>query len=464
MAFVRGPSILVSPVAAASDITVPLLRLRERRGAASEAVGARVRECRRAAGLTQAGLAGTRFSKEYVSQIELGKTTASSEALAWIAGRLRTDVDFLESGVCAADRERIERVIGEAEGLSDAHEYAAALAALAAVAGTVAAAGDHPLAGVWTAARCWALAQQGELDAASELLERRQHGGADEPAIVFLRGVVAYKRSDVERALRLFDEALQLAAAPGSASDRLRSDILGWRSRCHRRSRDWEAAREDVSLAIEFAESANDTRRAAYAYFQASLVDERTGSWLRSRRNAERALELFAELGDRANVGRMLNNLGGLAHLLGDSRRALELLDESFLIAVETGSAPDAGHVLCSLAEVRLAGDELAAAERDARKALELLDGRVDYLHEIGIAQLTLGRSLLEQGRSDEAETQIRAAELSFAELRSPGHEAAAAITHGDLAVRRGLTGEAAGLYRDAATALLPDPLLTLTD
>jgi tetratricopeptide (TPR) repeat protein len=423
-----------------------------------------VRTCRLAAGLSQAAVAGERFSKEYVSQIERGKTTPSAATLTWLASRLGTDIDFLETGVSTDDRGRAERAIGEAQELSDAHEYTAALAALDAVAGVMEAADDPRLAAAWVAARSWALVQLGELDAAGVLLEQVDVVEEDRAEIVFLRGVVAYKRSGVEEAKRLFDEALALAVASGAATDRLRSDIFGWRSRCHRRWRDWEAAREDVELAVELAIGGDDTRRTAYAYFQASLVHERMGNWVRSRRDAERARELFAELGDRANVGRMLNNIGGLTHLLGDSEHALELLEQSFRIAVETGSSPDAGHVLCSIAEVRLAADELEAAERDTRKALELFDGRIDYTHEIGIAQLTLGRALLEQGRTDEAEAQIRAAERSFEQIDSPGHDAAAAIAHGDLAARRGLTSEAAGRYRKAVATLLPDTLLPFPD
>jgi len=415
-------------------------------------------------GLTQTTLAGERFSKEYVSQIERGKTVPSVEALAWLAPRLGTDVDFLTTGTSAPDREHAEGAIARADRLSDEHEYAAALEELDAVAGIVETDPEGRIAGRWVAARVWALIQQGELGAAGELLERDATDDADAATMVLLRGVVAYKRSDIEDATRLFGEALELARTSDTAGDRLRSDIFSWRSRCHRRSRDWVAAREDVSLAIEFAESSHDTRRTAYAYFQASLVHERMGNWLQARRDAEQARLLFAEIGDRANVGNMLNNLGGLAHLLGDSDRAIELLDESFRIAVEMESAPAAAHVLCSIAEVRLARDELVEAERDARKALDLFDGRLDYLHGIGITQLTLGRALLAQGRSEEAESEIRAAELSFARISSPGHEAAAALLHGDLAAKRGATQEAADHYREAATALLPDTLLGLAD
>jgi len=416
-----------------------------------------VRECRRAAGLTQTELAGQRFSKEYISQIERGKTSPSDEALAWIAQHLQTDVGFLEHGVSAADRAAAERAVVESERLSDEHDYTAALQVLDGVAALVATADDAPLTAAWTVARAWALVQLGELEAASELLDGHEADQRGHPAPVFLRGVVAYKLSHIDEATRFFGEALALPVPEGLAGDRLHSDILSWRSRCHRRSRDWDAAREDSERAIELAESGLDNRRIAYAAFQASLVHERMGNWVQARRDAERALDLFEAIGDRANVGHILNNLGGLAHLLGDSAHALELLHQSFLVAVETGSKPHAAHVLCSIAEVRLATNDLAGAERDARNALDLFDGRIDYLHEIGIAQLTLGRTLLDQGRTEEAETQIRAAEDSFARINSPGHEAAAEIAHGDLAARRGSTSEAADRYRQAATSLLPN-------
>ena len=47
--------------------------------AAALALGERLRQLRVAAGLTQSELAGDRFSKEYLSQIERGKTRPTGE-------------------------------------------------------------------------------------------------------------------------------------------------------------------------------------------------------------------------------------------------------------------------------------------------------------------------------------------------------------------------------------------------
>src|SRR6266508_2008725 len=86
-------------------------------------LGERLRQLRVAAGLTQTELAGERFSKEYVSQIERGKTRPTPETIDWLAARLGVDAGFLANGVSGDERARVEAVLARAEALSEAHHY-----------------------------------------------------------------------------------------------------------------------------------------------------------------------------------------------------------------------------------------------------------------------------------------------------------------------------------------------------
>ena len=95
----------------------------------AQAIGERLRSLRRSAGLSQAELAAGRFSKEYMSQIERGKTRPTDETLEWLADRLATDREFLEHGVSKADAMRLEIALGDAEGLVEARSYDDALRA-----------------------------------------------------------------------------------------------------------------------------------------------------------------------------------------------------------------------------------------------------------------------------------------------------------------------------------------------
>src|SRR4051795_12438200 len=89
----------------------------------SARLGERVRQLRVAAGLTQTDLAGDRFSKEYVSQIERGKTRPTRETIAWLAAKLGADAGFLAEGVSAGERDRVEALLARAEALTEGHAY-----------------------------------------------------------------------------------------------------------------------------------------------------------------------------------------------------------------------------------------------------------------------------------------------------------------------------------------------------
>jgi transcriptional regulator with XRE-family HTH domain len=424
-------------------------------------VGGRLRSLRVAAGLTQSQLANGRFSKEYVSQIERGKTRPSAETLEWLAARLEADPAYLLGGVSAEDRGRVEAALARAEALSEQGEHAQAARAYAAARQAVAATGSPDLELRSLLGETWALAQSGGVQEALGLLsraraiaERPEFSDVDRAAVLFRLGVCRYHLSSISTANSLLTSALELADRSGLPCDLLRGDILDWRSRCYRRQRDWQAAREDVEHALELAESARDRRASARAYFQASLVAEREGHWLLARTYAERARGYFEELEDRANVGRLLNNLGGLNFSLGNPARAVDLLTSAYDVALETGDEPEAGLAMCSLAQVHLEISEPALAEDEASRALGLFGDRPDYLQGIGTAQLVLGRALLEQDRLDEAEGMLIAADKSFEQLSSVSHRAAAWVAQGDLAQKRNADREAARLYRRAAEAL----------
>jgi transcriptional regulator with XRE-family HTH domain len=428
----------------------------------ADGVGARVRLLRKSVGLSQAQLAAGRFSKEYVSQIERGKARPTAETLEWLADRLATDREFLEHGVSRADADRVDAALRAAEVLVEEHRNAEALDSFRAARELIRSVGAPAgLAFRLLRGEAWAHIRNGELDAAMSRLEdagtlavRSGFTDLDRAEVVFQVGVVRYSQSRIADAIVLLDESLLLAETSELPSDRLRSDILHWRSRCHRRNRDWVAAGEDIGRSLELAEASSDERRAADALFQASLVAQRQGRWVLARTYAERSRASFAALGDRATVARLLNNLAGLDHLLGDTERAVDLLEEAFEIFVELDLPVDAGYVCSSLAEIRLESGEPAAAEAQARKALDLLGGRVDHRQEVGTAQLVLGRALAAQGELDEGERWILAADETFVQASSVAHRSQAWIAQGDVQGRRGDDAVAATLYRRAAQAL----------
>jgi tetratricopeptide (TPR) repeat protein len=431
-----------------------------RKTSTPSAIGERVRQLRIGRGLTQTELANNRFTKEYVSQIERGRVRPTEPTLDWLAERLGVSRRYLETGVSSEEFERASSLVVRAEAAVAARLYDEALACLEGLPALLD--GAHPelelralLAGA--SARI----PLGEIEAALELLSRARdlaEGPAftdlDRANVLFEMGRARYKLSSIATALALFSSALDLIRLSDLTDDRLVANILRWRSRCYRRQRDWPAAREDVERALELSQGLDDRTAMAHSYFQASILAERNGQWVLARSHAERAKALYEEQGDRLNVGRLLNNLGGLHFLLGKPWEAVDFLKDAFRVALEVGSSVDAAQAVSSLAQVHLRIGEVERAEEQARHALSLLDGRVDYLDEIGNTQLVLGRALLEQGRLDEADEAFKAAESNFDQLSSGSHRAAAWTAQAELAIRRGDEGRALKLYRRATETL----------
>jgi tetratricopeptide (TPR) repeat protein len=424
-------------------------------------LGQRVRQARIARGLTQSELADSRFSKQYVSQIERDQLRPTDATLEWIANRLEVDLQFLATGVDGRELERVASVVARGEAALEAHDYAEAIILLAGIAESIPtdAAPDLELRALL--AESWARMYIGEmrealplLTRARELVENAVFSDVDRAEVLFRLGCCRYRLTSVSTALALFSEALDLAERSGIPCDRLRSRIFGWRSRCYRRQRDWEAAREDVERALELAEALDDRRATADAYFLGALVSERRGQWVAARSYAERAKVLYEEIDDKANTGKLLTTLGGLTFLLGKPDESIPLFKQAFAVALEVGSDADAAQAVSSLAQVHLRTGQLEIAEQQAQHALDLLADRVDFIDEIGNAQLVLGRSLLEQGRLEEAEEKFRAAEESFEQLSSASHKAAAWTAQAELAVRRGEKEGAIQLYQRAVEVL----------
>ncbi len=306
-----------------------------------------MRQLRINQGLTQTDLAGERFSKEYVSQIERGKTRPTGETVTWLAERLNVDAGFLLNGVSSGERERVESVIARAEAALESYDYAGVAPILGDVTDALARVSAPDLELRALTSEAWAQMYLGEVRDAIRLLERARQlaedvafTDVDRADVLFRLGACRYNLSSIATSVSLLSQALKLADESDMPCDRLRSLILEWRSRCYQRQRDFEAAREDIERALELANGIDDRYAMAQAHFQASLVAERQGRWVLSRTHAEQAKTLYEEIAHQANVGKLLNNLGGLNFLLGKPDEAMAYLKDAFRVALEIGQRP----------------------------------------------------------------------------------------------------------------------------
>ena len=310
-------------------------------------------------------------------------------------------------------------------------------------------------------ASAWAHMYLGDLDRASELLAQADSlvqsphfDAADRASVLYRQGCVALKRAEVAEAISLLTRALETNTRSARPSLLLAADARNWRSRCYQLGRDWDAAARDAEASLELATAAGCARSRANALFQASLIAERQRRWLIARFHAEQALEIYREIGDTLSTARILNNLGGIDFLLGDVDGAEALLAEAAATATAARSDADVAQATSSLAQVYLRSGRPQEARERALVALSILDGRLDFLAEIGNTQLVVAKSHSAEHSSEPASEWLDQAERTFTELGSTSHLAAVWLARGDLARDTGNCDAAAELYRHAAEAL----------
>ena len=171
-------------------------------------LGDRVRQLRINRGLTQTDLAGDRFSKEYLSQIERGKTRPTGETVEWLASRLGVDRSFLETGVSSSDRDRAEGVVSRAEAAIEAHEYAEAVQMLTALRDSLENASAPRLELRALLAESWARMYMSEIRVATEILgqarelaEGPEFTDVDRAEVLFRLGCCRWNLSSIATAV-----------------------------------------------------------------------------------------------------------------------------------------------------------------------------------------------------------------------------------------------------------------------
>src|SRR5579884_192261 len=358
-----------------------------------------------------------------------------------------------------ARRGEARAALARAERLAAHSRWQEAVEVLAAVKVPASSAPDLALRVLHTEA--WARLYLGQLEAATALCERGRalsegelFDDTDRAEALFRLGACRLKAGKVANAVSLLGEAQRLAKPGGARRDRVRAQALEWRARCYVLQRDWDAAQADAERAVEIAESLKDARLQALATMQCSVIAERRGNPRLSLFYAEHARELAAECGDRQTEARLLNNLGGLAFLVGEPEQAVAHVKASFAIFLDLGADADAAQAVSTLAQIHLRCGAPLLAEEQARHALSILDGRDDFLDERGNVHLVLGRALLAQEKPQAALAEFAAAERLFRRFGSTSHLAAAWTAEGDAYARLRDVDAAAALYRRAAQAL----------
>lgn len=280
------------------------------------------------------------------------------------------------------------------------------------------------LAAVWESLG-EALMQVGEIPAAEHALTAASRLVAGEPVaqarICFRRGQIA-ERSELSKAVRWMRRGLRtLEQIPGDDARRWRARLiadLAWIRQRQRRYRDAERLCREALTEGEATGELRAHARACYtldwALFELGRPEEATYS--------ARALEIYRELGDPEQEGRVLNNLGGLAYWQGRWEEAADLYRQAGVCSERAGHAADVAFTDGNVGEILADQGRLEEAEMHLRRAHRVWNATGDR-QGTAFANMLLGRTAVRAGRAaeglallDEAVADMRQFNVDFYE------------------------------------------------
>jgi tetratricopeptide (TPR) repeat protein len=423
-------------------------------GARVSGVGERIRSLRVGQDLNQSDLAGPGVSASYVSLLESGRRQPTPKALHWLAQKLHTTVEFLETGADGWDDAQLElRFATLALSSGDALEAEERFRRLL----------DAPNADLAREAawgRAAALEALGRLAEAAALYESLRSGAlADASSASLLKVTVALSRcyreaGDLGRAIEVGEAALDRLGEYELSNSDLAVEVMCTLAFAYLERGDLVRAKQLLVRVERLADSLGNPKSRGAVYWNASVLAAEAGAPSDAVQLADRALALFGEGNDERNLARLKNARAALV-LRHDSSRAdeaLAQLREARQVLVEIGSSVDVAY--CET-EISRALVLVGRPDEALTVAFEVLDRLGEGARlEQARARTALAYALCARGLTDEA---FREYERSAEDLEQLGatREAARVLTeYSEMLEQAGHPGEALMVLRRALSSV----------
>ena len=379
--------------------TKSVARATEQDAALARRIGARIREARHRAGLTQQQLAGERYTKAYISALETGIARPSMVALRFISERLGLPAShFIDERHPAWTRLEVDVQLAAGDWQAAADGYRDLLDAV-----TEDAARAGLLRGIAEAEARLGRGKEA-VGAASEAARLYEEQGRPEDAAL-ARYWLAYGLylSDAEAEARTMLTALLERVRGGMAVEpEFEMRLLMALAAVESRTGDHERALRYLEEARGFASDLDDRRRATYL-FNLAISYRETGDVEAAIRSGTQALGLFRAAGTDLESASIENDLA-LAYLAaGNLERAHAFATQAQAQADRIGDERIMAAILETLAQVALAAGDDAHARELAAEAMTRARTSGNRLAELA-ALLTEARVLRHAGQDEEAE------------------------------------------------------------
>ena len=354
-------------------------------------LGQRIRAARRAAGLSQAQLAGDQLTKGFISQVESGLVKPSIRSLQHIANRLGRPLDYFldDAPLAASKRVAFHRLAAEA-----AAERSAWAESEAAAAAGLAIASEGPDRATFLRLQASAALYQGRreeaFDRVSEglaLVDLSSHP-ADVARLLYVRGAAYAEAGQLVAATEALEGVRDVVERYEVLEPRLRARLAVALGTLYRRLGRTTKAIAAYESALVIASRANELRLAAQGYMGIAVSHYDAGDLDAAIASYERALGLFERIADTSFELNVRQSLASIQFQRGHVAQARDLAERAVLRAAEVGDEHWGAVAQVVRARVLLSDGDIDEAKRLARQAERVLgavDDKIQRAHALRV-------------------------------------------------------------------------------
>ncbi|MDR7451431.1 MAG: tetratricopeptide repeat protein [Armatimonadota bacterium] len=429
-------------------------------GGPGTTLGARIRQARKALGLTQRDLGRPSLSASYVSMIEHDRVRPSLATLQLLAGRLRLPLSaLLDAPPPVSVRAAVACRRGDS--LLRQHRFTEALEAFTSAAPPAEESADPRLRIRVALGRGQALAGLRQFDLAAPVLEEArllaEELGDDElvAAAANAQGFLAFRARQFARARALYQIGIDRLRAAGVQDGELLGKLLSNLGRVYVELGLPAQALDALRQAIPLLSRAGDPAQRALLFFNLGVASERQQAFDEADRYLQQA-EVLLRLHENLRLLGVVKRSAGILRL-GQGRldEAEADLQESLHLARRCGDDEGTAQTLVELARLEVRRGRADAARAMAAEA-EAIARRIYDEAELGRAAAADGAALAAAGRLAEAALRLRDAEEIFERLEMAGELSAACRDLGFVYLALGQHEAAASSFARAFRLMTP--------
>jgi len=384
-----------------------------------------LKRARTKAGLLQKELSGDRFTRSYISMVEIGEADLSTDARLYITRKLKLPKSYFDSGLFTDEKKELEKLIKAVDILTDYQKYEEAKSFVLKALSIIEEVKNDNYKNLFLLKLARINILIGEFKKAKDDLNeviiyfKEEEDYKNLANSNYWTGILYLERKNYEDAVFLFNKAIEENSKQKKFDLSLKARSLVRIAQIYRQIENYKGAKVYSLKAIKYAKKSKDDYILAMSYWEYSLLLHRESKYQEAIKYYNLAAPIYKKLGyERLYLG-VIIKLVSLYHYIKDYDKTIKLTSEIIKISEDKKYEKELAYALLNGAKAKRDKGSLDESESDLKKAIILFEKLKDN-RMLGEAHMALALLYERKKENDLAIKNFNKATNLFKNLSQP--------------------------------------------